>query len=169
MPLVSANMPPMKTENILTYFNPAGWPFMALFALVTVMLFFVSGALFALGMILTVWCFYFFRDPPRVTPTRPGLIVSPADGKVVAVQEVIPAGDLVLGSEPRIRISVFLNVFDVHVNRMAADGTVRGRYYRAGKFVNAALDKASVDNERMALAVQLAGDHPYAGKILGVV
>lgn len=100
---------------------------------------------------------------------RPGLIVSPADGKVVAIRELVPESDLGLGGETRVRISVFLNVFNVHVNRMPADGIVKACNYRPGKFVNASLDKASVDNERMAIALQLTGDHPHDNELMGVV
>jgi phosphatidylserine decarboxylase len=160
---------PMKLDPILRYFHPAGWPFMGLFALGTVILSLFSGNLAMLGLILTVWCFYFFRDPRRVTPTRDGLIVSPADGKIVAIKEITPDKDLGLGDAPRTRISIFLNVFDVHVNRIPADSIVKETTYRPGKFVNASLDKASVDNERMALVLELQGDHAYHGKTMGVV
>lgn len=149
--------------------HPAGWPFIAIFAVVTLLLSLLGFPFFVLGLILTVWCVYFFRDPRRVTPTKPGLVISPADGRVVAVREVVPEPELGLGSEPRTRISIFLNVFDVHINRVPADGIVRTRHYRPGKFVNASLDKASVDNERMALAMELTGEHAFAGKLLGVV
>jgi phosphatidylserine decarboxylase len=159
----------MNPQKLISYYNSAGWPFIGLFAFVTFGLAFTTPILFWLGVVLTAWCFYFFRDPERVTPARSGLIVSPADGKVVAVQEVVPDHDLGLGAEPRTRISIFLNVFDVHVNRIPADGIVRSRLYRPGAFVNASLDKASVDNERMALVIQLAGEHPYNNKELGVV
>ncbi|MFY9288801.1 MAG: phosphatidylserine decarboxylase [Alphaproteobacteria bacterium] len=159
----------MKPESIALNFNRAGWPFMAIFAVVTIILMTISCTLGWIGIVLTVWCCYFFRDPPRLTPARAGLIISPADGKVVSIQEVVPDETLGLGSESRIRISIFLNVFDVHVNRIPADGIVRSRTYRPGKFINASLDKASVDNERMALALQLTGDHPYDNHILGVV
>ena len=151
------------------YFNQAGWPFIAIFIVVTAIISFFGWPFFVVGAILTVWCFYFFRDPERTTPTKPGLIVSPADGKVVAVKLVEPEAGLGLGPEARIRISVFLNVFDVHVNRIPADSTVRARFYRPGKFVNAAFDKASVDNERMALVLQLGGSHPYSGQLMGCV
>lgn len=159
----------MKIGNISLHFNAAGWPFIGLFLGITLVLSLISHVLFGLGIIATLWCFYFFRDPPRVTPIRSGLVVSPADGQVVAVKTVTPEEDLGLGSEPRTRISIFLNVINVHVNRIPADGIVTSRCYRPGKFVNASLDKASVDNERMALALQLTGDHPAAGKTLGVV
>ncbi len=155
--------------NLIAYFHPAGRPFIALFAGVTALLGLISGPLFVLGLILTAWCFYFFRDPPRITPVRPGLIVSPADGKIVMIKEVAPEAGLGLGDAPRMRVSIFLNVFDVHVNRMPADGIVAACRYRAGKFFNASLDKASEDNERMAVVLRLAGEHPRAGQELGVV
>ena len=159
----------MTVSNLHRYFHPAGWPFIGIFAFVTFLTMFVGGATFVAASILLVWCFYFFRDPQRVTPVRPGLVVSPADGRVVAVKEVVPEAVLGLGDEPRTRISIFLNVFNVHVNRMPVDGIVRGRYYRPGKFVNAALDKASEENERMALVVEMTGTHPADNKTLGVV
>ena len=159
----------MKITTILDFFNPAGWPFIAAFLLATLLLSFLGTFFFLIGALLTAWCFYFFRDPPRVTPARPGLIVSPADGKVVAIRETIPDATLGLGEDVRTRVSVFLNVFDVHVNRMPADGIVRSRLYRPGTFVNASFDKASEDNERMALVLQLTGDHPGDNKTMGVV
>ncbi len=159
----------MNLNQLFRYYHPAGWPFMGIFAAATIVLSLFSGKLAMIGLILTAWCFYFFRDPQRVTPTKPGLVVSPADGKIVAIKEVVPDSDLGLGETPRTRISIFLNVFDVHVNRIPTDSIVRETHYRPGKFVNAALDKASVDNERMALVLQLQGDHPYDGKTMGVV
>ena len=155
--------------NLIDYFHPAGRPFIVLFAAVTAVLGLVSGPLFVIGLVLTAWCLYFFRDPKRVTPTRPGLIISPADGKIVMIKEAVPEAGLGLGDAPRIRISIFLNVFDVHVNRMPADGIVTACRYRAGKFFNASLDKASEDNERMAVVLRLAGEHPRTGQELGVV
>ncbi|MDR3425183.1 MAG: phosphatidylserine decarboxylase [Alphaproteobacteria bacterium] len=159
----------MKTDAFPLSFHPAGWPFMAVFAGVTFLLAFIGGAAFFVGLVLTAWCFYFFRDPSRATPTRSGLIVSPADGKVVAIQDVVPDPEFDLGDAKRTRISIFLNVFDVHVNRIPTDGAVIARRYRTGKFFNASLDKASVDNERMALTLRLEGDHPRAGEKIGVV
>lgn len=160
----------MKLEQIFRYFHPAGWPFMGIFALLTLVLSLISGKLAMIGIILTAWCFYFFRDPERVTPSRTGLVVSPADGRVVAVQDVVPDADLgALGDAPRTRISIFLNVFDVHVNRIPSDGVVKETRYRHGAFVNASLDKASVDNERMAVVLELNGEHPFRGQTMGVV
>ncbi len=150
--------------------HPAGTPFIALFvafALALVLWLGVCG--FWIGIILLGWCIYFFRDPERVTPSRDGLIVSPADGMVVAVAVVTPDDDLGLGREPRTRISVFLNVFDVHVNRVPVGGVVVHTHYRPGKFVNAALDKASVDNERASVALEIAAGQPRAGQVIGFV
>ena len=159
----------MTPSFMFNYFHRVGRPFIALFVVTTIIFAFINVWLLFVGLILTAWCFYFFRDPARVSPTRSGLIVSPADGKVVAVKTVVPDPSLGFGSEARTRISIFLNVFDVHVNRMPADGVVRMRNYRQGKFFNASLDKASVDNERVAIALQLTGDHLFASKMLGVV
>jgi len=149
--------------------HPAGWPFILLFAGVSCLFALIDGALFFVGLLLTAWCVYFFRDPPRVPPARKGVVVSPADGKVIAVQRVIPDLDFALGAAPRTRISIFLNVFDVHVNRIPADGVIVSRRYRKGKFINASLDKASEDNERMALVLRLEGDHRRDGALLGFV
>ena len=159
----------MSLKTISFTFHPAGWIFIGGFAAVTLLFSLFGTSWFVFGVLMTAWCAYFFRDPRRVTPTRPGLIVSPADGVVVAIKDVIPESDLGLGSSSMTRISIFLNVFDVHVNRIPADGIVKARNYRPGKFVNASLDKASVDNERLALALELTGDHPYRGKMLGCV
>ncbi|MEH6475500.1 MAG: phosphatidylserine decarboxylase, partial [Sneathiella sp.] len=99
----------------------------------------------------TLWCVYFFRDPDRHVPTREGLIVSPADGVVQMIERSVPPEELGLGNDPLLRISVFLNVFNVHVNRVPLGGTVVKQVYRPGKFLNAALDKASDENERHAV------------------
>lgn len=159
----------MSIKTVSFTFHRAGWPFIAAFAAVTVLLGYVGWGWFLVGLVLTGWCAYFFRDPRRMTPTRPGLVISPADGLVIAIRDVVPEADLGLGDQMYTRISIFLNVFDVHINRIPLDGIVRGRHYRPGKFLNASLDKASEDNERLALAVQLTGDHPYRDRLVGVV
>ena len=159
----------MRTARPIPFLHAAGVPFLAAFVGGTVLLRLIDTSLFFVGILLTAWCFYFFRDPARVTPVRPGLIVSPADGKVVLIQDVVPDSEFGLGDDMRTRISVFLNVFDVHVNRVPASGTITARRYRPGKFVNASLDKASTDNERMALTIKLDGDHPKAGESITVV
>jgi phosphatidylserine decarboxylase len=141
--------------STLTPIHRAGWPFLAIGGAAALL-----GFAFAepLGWILagvTTWVAYFFRDPDRVTPIRAGLVVSPADGRVQMITRAAPPPELGLGEAERTRISVFLNVFDVHVNRLPVDGAVTAAHYRPGKFVNASLDKASVDNERMSLAIGL--------------
>lgn len=115
----------------------------------------LGGWLFQLGILFTLFCLYFFRDPTRVPPPRPGLVLAPADGRIVGVQQAVPPEELGLGPMPRWRVAIFLSVLDVHVNRVPADGTVTRIAYRPGKYLNASLDKASVDNERNAIALRL--------------
>jgi phosphatidylserine decarboxylase len=130
-----------------------GWKFIAAAALATSVLFVVCRPAGWAGLILTLWMAYFFRDPWRVTPTRPGLIVSPADGIVVALGPVPPPPELDMGASPVPRIGIFLNLFDVHVARAPIGGRVAARRYTKGRFVNASLDKASLDNERLAIRI----------------
>ncbi len=143
-------------KPILVPIHRNGWPFVAGFAAATLILALLWGPLGWVGAILTTWCAYFFRDPPRITPTRAGLIVSPADGIVQMIEAAVPPAELGLRSLPLTRISVFMNVFNVHVNRTPADGTVANLAYRPGKFFNASLDKASEFNERQTIALRLA-------------
>ena len=133
--------------------HPEGWRFVGLFALVTLVLFYFSTSIGWIGGVLTCWCFYFFRNPKRVTPQRDGLLISPADGKVVLIQEVVPPSDFGIGDEPRTRISIFLNVFDVHINFIPIKGTIKKILYHPGRFLNASLDKASEFNERNAIVM----------------
>jgi phosphatidylserine decarboxylase len=142
-------------QAVLAPINPAGWPFIAIAAALTIFLSWLWPPLGWIGAAITGWTAYFFRDPHRVTPTRAGLVVSPADGVVQPILKAPPPAELGMGSEPLTRISIFLNVFDVHVNRVPADGEVIEKHYRPGKFVNAALDKASEDNERMSVRLRL--------------
>ncbi len=159
----------MSMSKPFAFVHSAGWPFIGLAALLTFALSYLGGVALMFGLILTSWVVFFFRDPRRITPLKTGLVVSPADGRVVAIADVVPDQDLGLGSEPRKRISIFLNIFDVHVNRSPVEGDVAHIHYRPGKFLNASLDKASVDNERNALALTMTGDHAYAGQRIGVV
>jgi phosphatidylserine decarboxylase len=143
-------------RKILAPVHPDGWKFIATAAVVTIVLFFLWRPLGWIGLILAVWMAYFFRDPWRVTPTRPGLtdsglIVSPADGIVVALGPAPPPPELEMGTEPVPRIGIFLNLFDVHVARAPVGGRLAGRRYTKGRFVNASLDKASEHNERLAM------------------
>jgi phosphatidylserine decarboxylase len=135
--------------------HPAGRPFI-LGGLVAIMLGLAVGPWLAwLGLLFTLFCLFFFRDPERVPPGRSGSVVAPADGRVVAVVASVPPAELGLGMMPRWRVSIFLSVLNVHVNRVPADGTVTRIAYRHGRFVNASMDKASEDNERNAIALRL--------------
>lgn len=142
-----------------------GWRFVAIFAGVTLFLFWLEWEFLAwVSVIATAWCAYFFRDPERVTPLRAGLLISPADGRISAIEKIIPPPELDLEREPTTRISVFMNVFDVHVNRSPLEAKISKINYIPGAFLSADLDKASADNERQALTLELAD----GGKI-GVV
>jgi phosphatidylserine decarboxylase len=138
-------------REVLSPIHPDGWRFIAIAVVLTALLFWVATPLGWLGVVGTAWCVYFFRDPWRVTPLRDGLVVAPADGRVASVGRAAPPAELGLGDAPMLRIGIFLNIFDVHVNRMPMAGRIAKRVYHAGKFLNASLDKASEDNERMAI------------------
>jgi phosphatidylserine decarboxylase len=132
-----------------------GWIFVSIFAVIALVLFMIWQPLGWVGLILTFWCAYFFRNPDRVTPSRDGLIVSPADGLVQMIGRTIPPPELEMGEAPLQRISIFMSVFDVHVNRIPANGVIRRLAYRPGEFMNASLDKASSHNERMAIRMRI--------------
>lgn len=141
-------------KSVLAPIHPDGWRFIALGAVLTLVAF--SVHLIALGWLAlaaTLWIAYFFRDPWRVTPLRPGLVVSPADGMVLVADQAPPPAELGMGTAPMTRIGIFLNVFDVHVNRVPLAGVVRKLAYRKGRFLNAAHNRASEDNEQMAIRI----------------
>lgn len=155
-------------KTILVPVHPAGYPFIGIFAVLFVILAAINVNLGWIGLILTLWCVFFFRNPKRVTPAREGLIVSPADGVVSLIQEVpLPPeledlrgqdpSDTLLQAATVTRVSVFLNVFDIHVNRAPADGEVKKVVYHPGKFLSADLDKASLENERSTVLMKLNG------------
>ena len=146
-----------------------GYPFIGGFALLALILFWIWSPLGWLGVILTAWCAYFFRDPPRVTPLRDGLVVSPADGVISMVVNAVPPPELGLSTTPLPRVSVFMNVFNVHVNRAPVAGRIARVAYKAGKFLNADLDKASEDNERNSLIVETATARIGVVQIAGLV
>ncbi len=139
-----------------------GWPFIGIFAAATLVLFFAAKPLGWLGVVLTAWCAYFFRDPERVTPARQGLVISPADGLVQTIGHAAPPPELGMDPAPLVRIGIFMNVFDVHVNRVPADATVAAVAYHPGRFFNASLDKASEHNERNAVRLRLADGRELA-------
>lgn len=147
-----------------------GWPIIAIFVVGALILFTLSDFLGWVGVVLTLWCVYFFRDPERVTPTRAGLVISPADGVVCFAGKAVPPADLNLGDQPMERISIFMNVFDVHVNRAPVDGKVTHIAYHPGKFLNASLDKASEQNERQGIVItQADGTRVGSVQIAGLV
>jgi phosphatidylserine decarboxylase len=157
-------------DTLFVPIQPAGWPFIGAAAAVTLLLFVLAEPLGWLGFALTAWCTYFFRDPDRLTPVREGLVVSAADGLVRSVADAVPPPELAMGDAALPRISVFMNVFDVHVNRIPADGEVTALAYRPGSFVNASLDKASEDNERQAVRIATADGRELAvAQIAGLI
>lgn len=157
-------------DPVLFPVHPAGWPFIAAFAAVTVLVGAFWSLFFVPGIILTVWCVLFFRDPDRVTPTRPDLVISPADGKVQMITRAAPPAEIGLGEAPLTRISIFMNVFNCHVNRSPVEGRIAQIAYRPGRFLNASLDKASEHNERQSLRLALAdGREVVCVQIAGLV
>lgn len=140
-------------RRFLAPLHPDGFKFVAAAVVATLLLFLLWAPAGWIGAIATLWMVYFFRDPWRVTPTRPGLLISPADGIVVSIAAATPPAELAMGDMAVVRIGVFLNVFDVHVTRAPIGGRVTAMRYTKGRFVNASLDKASEHNERLAIRI----------------
>jgi phosphatidylserine decarboxylase len=149
--------------------HPEGYPFVGGFALASLILFWLWTPLGWLGTLATLWCAYFFRDPPRVTPVGDGIVVAPADGRVSQLANAVPPAELDLGARPLFRISIFMSVFDCHVNRSPVAGRIERMVYRAGKFLSADLDKASEDNERNGLIIATGGARIAVVQIAGLV
>ena len=149
-------------DTFIKPMHPEGRRFVAIFVVVTVGLFLISGFLGWIGVGLTVWCYYFFRDPKRTVPQREGLLVSPADGVVSLIERAVPPAELGMPDVPLLRVSVFMNVFNCHVNRVPVTGEIAAIAYRPGKFFNASLDKASVDNERNSLRIRMTDGRDLA-------
>jgi phosphatidylserine decarboxylase len=184
---------PSAFKYVLSPPHPAARPFLAIGAAVVLLGLIVASWLAWIGVVFILFCLYFFRDPERFPPSRPNVMLAPADGHVVSVALVPPPSELGLGTMPRWRVATFLSVLDVHVNRMPADGTVTRIAYHHGKFLSANMDKASDENERNALAIRLAdgreiavvqiagliarrilcdvkeGDHVQAGSRFGII
>lgn len=137
-----------------------GWRFVAIFVAVTLLCYYLGWwPLTYVGVVASIWCAYFFRDPQRVTPEGVNLVIAPADGRVSSIAEVIPPPELALPREAFMRISIFMNVFDVHINRAPMAARIVKLAYVPGLFLNADLDKASLDNERQALTLETATGH----------
>jgi phosphatidylserine decarboxylase len=158
-----------SVRSQLAPIHPQGYPFIGGFALASLILFFIWTPLGWIGTLATAWCAYFFRDPIRITPLREGLVVSPADGRVSRVVNAVPPPELGLSDRPLPRISIFMSVFDCHVNRSPMSGRIERMVYRAGKFINADLDKASEDNERNALIISTGRTRIGVVQIAGLV
>lgn len=149
-------------DTFIKPMHPEGWRFVAIFGAITLVLFWLWEPLGWIGLGLTVWCYYFFRDPVRSVPLDEGLIVSPADGVISLIEHAVPPAELGMGPEALLRVSVFMNVFNCHVSRMPVAGQIDAIAYRPGKFLNASLDKASSDNERNSLAIRMADGRKVA-------
>ena len=149
--------------------HPEGYPFIGGFALASLLLFWLAAPLGWLGVVATAWCAYFFRDPVRATPVREGLIVSPADGRISQVSMAPPPAELDMGVAPRPRVSIFMSVFDVHVNRTPVTGEIERIAYRPGKFINAELDKASEENERNGIVIRTNAGRIGIVQIAGLI
>jgi phosphatidylserine decarboxylase len=149
--------------------HPEGYPFIGGFALASLILFWIWTPFGWIGTVLTIWCALFFRDPVRVTPVREGVVVSPADGRISMISQVLPPAELGLGDRPLTRVSVFMSVFNCHVNRAPVAGRVERIVYRPGAFINAELDKASEDNERNSLVIGTAQGRIGVVQIAGLV
>jgi len=151
-------------DEVLVPIHPAGWPFIFLFILVSAVATYFWAWFVLPGSFLSLWCIYFFRNPKRTTPVSDHLVISPADGRVLSTGIVPVPDDLDLPKGEWRRISIFMNVFDVHVNRAPVAGKVIATSYHKGAFLNASLDKASEQNERQNMVLEMA-----SGQAVGVV
>lgn len=149
--------------------HPEGYPFIGGFALASLVLFWLWSPLGWIGTLLTIWCALFFRDPVRTTPVREGIVVAPADGRISMIVRILPPAELGLGDKPLPRVSIFMSVFNCHVNRSPVAGRIDRVAYRPGKFINAELDKASEDNERNSLVISSANGRIGVTQIAGLV
>ncbi|MBV8791636.1 MAG: phosphatidylserine decarboxylase [Pseudolabrys sp.] len=149
--------------------SPEGYPFIGAFAFASIILFWLWTPLGWIGTLLTLWCVFFFRDPPRVTPVRDGIVVAPADGRISMVTSAPPPHELGLGDKLLPRVSIFMSVFDCHINRSPLAGRIERIVYQPGKFFNADLDKASLDNERNSLVIAGANARIAVVQIAGLV
>lgn len=158
-----------SVRKVIVPIHKEGYVFIAVGLVATIILANLWSPFGWIGSILTVWICYFFRDPVRVTPQREGLVISPADGRISQVASALPPPELDLPAEPMTRISIFMNVFDCHVNRAPVPGRIAKIAYTPGLFLNAELDKASDDNERNALAIETTSGVVGVVQIAGLI
>lgn len=156
-------------RNTIVPIHPEGYKFIAIFFVASVILGWLFDPLFWIGLLLTAWCAYFFRDPERLTPLEKNWTISPADGRVSSIVKMVPPSELDLGDEEMWRISVFMNVFNCHVNRAPMEGKIKLINYQKGDFLNAELDKASTDNERNGLVIETEHGDIGVVQIAGLV
>ena len=157
-------------DKVFPKIHNEGYKFLVIFGLVTIILYFISSFLGLIGLVLTVWCYYFFRDPERVSINDENYLVSPADGLVLQVQESDGPKELNMEDKKFIKVSIFMNVFDCHVNRTPCSGKLAEIVYKPGKFLNASLDKASEDNERKYYKItNLNGENVIVVQIAGLI
>ena len=157
-------------DKVFPKIHNEGYKFLVIFGLVTIILYFISSFLGLIGLVLTVWCYYFFRDPERVSINDENYLVSPADGLVIQVQESDGPKELNMEDKKFTKVSIFMNVFDCHVNRTPCSGKLAEIVYKPGKFLNASLDKASEDNERKYYKItNLNGENVIVVQIAGLI
>ena len=157
-------------DKVFPKIHNEGYKFLVIFGLVTIILYFISSFLGLIGLVLTVWCYYFFRDPERVSIDDENYLVSPADGLVLQVQESDGPKELNMEDKKFTKVSIFMNVFDCHVNRTPCSGKLAEIVYKPGKFLNASLDKASEDNERKYYKItNLNGGNVIVVQIAGLI
>tara|TARA_B100000963_G_scaffold297915_1_gene269508 strand:- start:165 stop:854 length:690 start_codon:yes stop_codon:yes gene_type:complete len=144
-------------NSVFVPIHPSGLPFIIIFCLITLIIGWIWSPFFFIGLILTIWCIYFFRNPERVIPDNidNSLVVAPADGKIIEIEEITPNEEIGLPKNKYIKIGIFMNVFNVHVNRSPMSGTIFKKNYIPGLFFNASLDKASKENERLSLVMSV--------------
>jgi phosphatidylserine decarboxylase len=158
-----------SVKKLFVPIHKEGYPFIAIAAVASAVLGHLWTPFGWIGLIITLWICYFFRDPVRVTPQREGLVISPADGRISMIVRAVPPPELEMAAEPMTRVSVFMNVFDCHVNRSPVAGTLKKMAYTPGLFLNAELDKASDDNERNALHIETASGPVAVVQIAGLI
>ncbi len=144
-------------KSVFVPIHPTGLPFIILFCLITIIIGWIWSPLFFFGLVLTLWCIYFFRNPERFTPENlnNNFVIAPADGKIIELEEIEPDPEIGLPKGKHFKIGIFMNVFNVHVNRSPMSGTVIKKNYIPGLFFNASLDKASKENERLSIVMNV--------------
>ena len=157
-------------DTVFPKLHKEGYKFIIIFVFITLILYFINGFLGFIGLVLSIWCYYFFRDPERISINDDNFLTSPADGLVLQVTETNGPKELGLEEKKFKKISIFMNVFDCHVNRSPCEGIVEEILYKPGKFINASFDKASEDNERNYYSIKNnSGENIIVVQIAGLI